>query len=328
MKNNGAQLELLSSSGGGAVAMRLLQSGFNVNALRPNDLLRKDEWIMYDTAVVAVARQRLNAISEFLSRGLSMPLPNALGVTQIQWETISDMTEAELTMSGLPTSERDRVNYELSTMPIPIVHKDFQLNIRALEASRKTGQPLDTTQAELATRLVAEKLESMVFTGAPSIVFGGSQVYGLRNHPNRNTGSVAANWDSAATGANYLADIIAAIGKAQADRMWGPYGVFVTYSAYQRMMDDFKADSDKTILQRLMEVPDIAFIKPNENVNAGGFVLVQLSSETIRMVDGIQPTMIMWESHGGFLINFKIIAIMVPQVRATQTTQSGVVHYS
>ncbi len=329
---NNAQIDVLSAKNGsftgGSVAMRMLQSGFSVNALRTNDLLRKDEWKAYDSRVIEVARQQLNAIGELSSRGLTMNLPNALGTTSLEWETVSDMTEAELTMSGLPTSERDRLNFELQSMPIPIVHKDFQLNIRHLEASRRSGQPLDTTQAAMATRLVAEKLESLVFTGAPTMQSGGSVIYGLRTQTNRNTGSVSANWDTTATGAQYLADILAAIAKLQDDHMYGPYGLFCGHGAYRRMMDDFKAASDKSIMTRLMEVPDLQFIRPNVNVNSGGFILFQLSNDVVEIVNGIQPTTVMWESNGGFVINMKVMAIMVPRVRATQTGQSGIAHYS
>ncbi len=44
-------------------------------------------------------------------------------------------------------------------------HKDFRINIRALEASRKLGQTLDTTMVGLATRLVTERLETILFNG-------------------------------------------------------------------------------------------------------------------------------------------------------------------
>jgi uncharacterized linocin/CFP29 family protein len=332
LNKGSAQIDVLSSANGGfsggAVAMKLLQSGFKLNSLRTNDLLRKDEWKLYDQVVVEVARQRLTASMELMSRGLTMPLANALGVTQIEWETVSDMSPAELTMSGLPTADRDRVNFVLKSQPVPIVHKDFQINLRTLESSRRTGQSLDTTQAMVATKLVAERVESMIFLGAPTMQMGGGIVYGLTTHPDRNTGTVTANLDTTATGANYLADVIAAIAKLQADNQFGPYGLFVTYATYNRMMDDFKANSDKTILQRLLEIDQLEFIKPNINVPANTFQLVNLSRDTIEIVNGFQPTMVMWDSHGGFMLNFKIMAIMLPRVRSTQTAQSGIAHYS
>ncbi len=57
---NGANIDLITSSGGGvqahgSVAMRLLQSGFNINSLRTNEVLRKDEWKQLDNVLIEIA---------------------------------------------------------------------------------------------------------------------------------------------------------------------------------------------------------------------------------------------------------------------------------
>ena len=38
----------------GSVAVRMLQSGFNANALRTNEVLRKDEWKLFDDSVIPI----------------------------------------------------------------------------------------------------------------------------------------------------------------------------------------------------------------------------------------------------------------------------------
>ena len=43
---------------------------------------------------------------------------------------------------------------------------------------------------------------------------------------------------------------------------------------------------------------------------------------------GADITTVQWESHGGMQINFKVMAIMVPQLRADFTGQTGIVHGS
>src|SRR4051812_35177411 len=99
---------------GGLVAQKLLQSGFNINALRTNDTLRKDEWKLYDTAIVGIAKARLIGVGDLVSRGLTMKLNNALGVTRIEWENDTDLTPAAVSMSGIQRSQDDRIEYSLT----------------------------------------------------------------------------------------------------------------------------------------------------------------------------------------------------------------------
>ncbi|TXH42040.1 MAG: hypothetical protein E6Q97_36485 [Desulfurellales bacterium] len=315
--------------GGGDVAMRLLANNFNANALRTNDTLRKDEWKVYDTALIAVARSRLNGIADLMSRGLTFSLPNALGITRVEWETATELTGADITMSGISQSQNDRMEFDLSGIPVPIIHKDFNLNIRALEASRRTGQPLDTMQVERATRRVVEAAESMLFNGYTGLG-SNNTIYGYQNAANRNTGTSTGShdWDTDSTGSEMLTDVLSMIDKLVADNMYGPYGLYVTNTAFVRMGDDFKTNSDKSILQRLLEVPNLEFIKPSPYVGAKQQVMVQLTRDVVDMIDGIQPMMVEWDSHGGFVKNFKVLAIMVPRVRNDAELQSGIAHFT
>ncbi len=313
--------------GMGAVAQRLLTNGFRVESLRTNDVLRKDEWIAYDTAIVEVARERLIAVGDLVSRGLTFNLPNALGTTRLEWEKVSDMGDAEVNMAGITDASRDRVLFDLDSMPIPIIHKDFQINVRVLEASRTTGQPLDVTQAQLCSRIVSEKIESILFSG---VTVGGTNgtIYGYTTATNRNTGSVTASW-ATATGAQIIGDVLAMINKAVADNMYGPYMLYVPYAAYVHMADDYKSESDRTILERVKAVPGIIDVRPTSNLSGTNVIMVQMTRDVVDMINGIQPTMVMWESHGGMQMNFKVMAIMVPRVRTGDyNTQSGLVHYS
>lgn len=311
--------------GGGSIAKKLLNSGFNVNALRTNDTLRKDEWKLYDTEVVSIAKDRLVGVGEIMRRGLVYNLPNALGVTRLEWETDTDMTPAAVTMSGIQRAQDDRIEFAMTGIPIPIIHKDFTLNIRHLEASRRSGRPLDTTMVAKATRVVAEQIESMLWNGYTGLG-SNNTIYGLTNAQYRNTGSVTAAW-ATATGAQIVADVMRMITAAQADHFFGPYVIFTGLSQAVHLGDDYKAESDKTIMQRVMEIPGVEAVIPTAGLSTS-IVLVQLSSDVIQMINGIQPTLVEWETHGGMVMNFKVMAIMLPRVRNDSEAQSGIVHYS
>jgi uncharacterized linocin/CFP29 family protein len=280
-----------------------------------------------DQVVVDIARYRMNGIGRLLGAGLRFPLPNALGTTILQWERMSDMTPAEVDMSGVTEGQRDRVKFDLASMPIPIIHKGFELNIRHLSASRKNGTPLDTVQAEICARKVAETAESMLFAGSIEPIVLGGTIPGLRTQAQRKTDSQTANWGTT-SGANILDDVLDGLTvlQASANAMYGPYGIFVPYDAYNNMGNDFKAESDKTILQRILEVPGISWVEPVVDLPSGQSLIVQLSRDVVEIVDGIQPMLVQWESMGGMKMHFKVIAIILPRVRSTIENQSGVLH--
>jgi uncharacterized linocin/CFP29 family protein len=313
-------------SASGNVAAKLLQSGGNVNALRTLGTLRKDEWVAFDNAVVEIARANLTGVADLISRGLVFNLPNALGHTRLEWERISDMDPAIVTMSGISQSQNDRVIYDLQGMPIPIIHKDFNINIRALMASRNNGTPLDVTQARIASRKVSELIETMLFKGA-TVLGINNPIYGYTTALYRNTGSLTASWLTA-TGAQIVGDILDMMTALDNDNMYGPYVLYIPTAVGVRFGEDYKAESDRTILERIRQIPNIAAIKSVKDLAANEVVLVQMSSDVIEIVNGMQPTTIEWDSHGGMVSNFKVMAIMVPRVRNDYLNQSGIAHYT
>lgn len=332
----------------GSVAQRLLSGGFNINALRPaipdnaqynyhngmfyhngliaNATLRRLEWQLYDEAVIDIARRRLVGVQDLISAGLTYNVPDALGVTQITWEQISSMTGAEISMSGLSQTPNDRQEFNQLTLPLPIIHKDFNMNIRHLHSTRRMGTPLDVSQAELSARIVTEAIETMLFAGS-TVLGTNNTIYGYLTAPNRSTGSVTASWTSA-TGTQILTDVLAMIGAAKAKNQYGPYMIYVPSEVFTAMGADFKAATDRTIMERILAIPGISGIKESKDLSASNIIMIQLTRDVVDMVDGMQPTTVEWESHGGMVTNFKVMAIMVPRLKYDYINQSGVVHYS
>ena len=330
--NTPASLDIIQGNGSGgavgmgAVAQLMLKNGFNVNALRTQALLKKDEWVRYDNAVLEVAQKRLVGVADLMAAGLTYNVPNAMGVTKLEWERVSDMLPAEISMAAVTPGRNERIDFDLQSMPLPIYHKDFHLNIRMLQASRNGGMPLDTTMAEMCARRVSEAIESTLFLGNTAL---GSNLalYGYTTSPTRNTGSVTASW-ATATGAQIVGDVQRMIGMMIADNMYGPWVLYVPYTAHTHMSDDYKAESDKTIMSRVLEIPGIQAVKPSYFLSGNNVVMVQLSREVVDMIDGIQPMTVQWDSNGGFTTNFKVLAIMVPRIRNDYDGQSGLVHFS
>lgn len=308
--------------------LQALKEGRQMSAseLRTLDTLRKDEWVHFDEALVEEAAIRLRGVADLIGAGLTRPVPNSMGKTVYQYEKATDMGPATVSLDGLAQTENDRVEFELSSLPLPITHKDFFINLRTLMASRERGESLDTTQVRVAGRVCAEAIETMLFDGGKT--FGGLPIYGYRTHTHRNTGTfTAGTWSaSGRTGAEVLADVLKMIAGLEADRMYGPYWLYVPSNFSTKLEEDFKAASDKTIRQRLLEVDRIAKITIADKMTADEAVMVQATSDVVVMATGEPLQTIQWDIDGGMRVNFKAFTIQVPLVRSDSQGRSGVYH--
>lgn len=310
---------------GGKPAQRLLANAMNLGVLRTNALLRKDDWIEVDRRVVRVAGQQLNGIADLQMAGLILRL-GGLGTTISQYEKRSDMTEASVNMDAPTSDDEDTLEYNLVGVPIPIVSKGFRLSIRRLEASRRMGDALDTAQIEVSTRLVIEKLEALLFGGAGFAV-DSNNLYGYTNHPDRNTGTLAGAWTGAGA-ATILDDVLAMIDEACADGFYGPYNLYIPKNYWTLLQDDYKAESDKTRLSRILEIQELNAIKPTEALTGNNVVLVQMTADVVDLAVAQDVTTVEWDEKGGLVEHFKVMAAMAPRIKSDANGDCGVVHYS
>lgn len=325
-----AAVEFIDSGrAGGKVAARLLANNMNPRALRTLETLTYEQWIEVDKAVAAAARKRLIGVTDLENHGCLYQLTNALGKTVLVTQTASDLNDAEMGMNASKRTALDRPEFDIGYLPLPITHKDFQFDIRQLAASRDGTQPLDLTTAELAGKKVAEKIEYTLFRGASSYTAGGGTIYGYCDFPSRNTKSHVLHWDhSAKTGELILDDVRDMKQKLINDNMFGPYILYVPTNYEAVLDDDFKAASDKTIRQRVKEIEGIEDVKIADFLADDNVVLVQMSPETVRIVNGFRPTTVEWDSMGGLVTDYKVWSIMVPQMRADASGKCGICHMS
>lgn len=304
----------------------LLSSGLSTNALRTNALLRKEEWVEFDTVVVDIARQRLTAAADLQSRGLVHPL-GGLGTLVSQYEAQSDMTPANIDMAGVTPGEEDDVEFDLRSVPIPIIHKDFRINIRRLLASRKLGDSVDTTQAAVSSRRVADGIENMIFYGA-GITVDGNAIFGYTNHPNTNLGA-AVNAPAAFVAiANIYPTILNMIADAQADNYYGPYVLYVAADAYMNMLQVYNDGSGQTALERALKIPNLQDIKPADELANGELVLVTMVRDVVDLAVAQDVTTVQWDSLGGMMVHFKVLSALAPRVKSDHSGRSGIVYYT
>lgn len=307
--------------GGASSMQRFLQSGFNVNALRNNATLRKQEWEQLDTAVVTEAEQNMPGMGDLLGRPeLIHPLRN-IGVTISQYEKVTAMDRARVAMSVRTQGDMDSVTWDLASVPVPVFYQEFDVDLRHLEASRLMGTPLDTAKAQAATRVVTEELERALFSGVASIVVGGNTVYGYLTHPDRNT-IAGSTWN---TTTNIYPSVVNMIGALFADRMRGPYMLYVSDTQYIQTLTQEGVDKFSNIRTRVLELPGLQGMKPTFALPAGTAVLVELNKLVVDVAVAQNIATVQWEERGGWVVKFIVFAVMAPRVKSDVALRSGVV---
>ena len=300
-----------------------------------NATLRRDEWKALDEAVLKVSDQRVGGIADLRTKGLVYNLGNAMGTTVLEWHDSSDAMNAVLTMDGLNKSDNDRPTFQYNYLPLPIIHVDYEINSRALAASRNMGNPLDTISAERASFKINVKLEEMLFTDT-DYAFGETdsrsrnKIYSYLNHPDRNTVTLDTDWDtSGKTGAQILADVQEMKAAAVAARHHGPFTLYIP-TAYDAVLDnDYSATKgNNTIRERLLQLDNLTSIVTVDYLTANNIILVQMTADVVRLVNGLPIQNVEWKAEGNFINKYKVLTIQVPQIRSDVDGRSGVVHMS
>lgn len=298
--------------------------------------LRKEEWALFDTVVIKAARQRLRAWAD-LAGANTFGGFNGMSRTILEHETMSDPGEAVVDMDGITEGRNDQPVYQLQGLPLPITHSDFWISQRRLAISRNTGTPIDTTMAEACGRRVAEMIEKTLIGVETGITYGDAtkygrtpSVYGYTNFPARIT-KTDLNTPTGANPEAVMQDVL-----EMRDLLYNNffYGPFILYhsTGYDAFLDNdyFRSGSTsatRTLRERIASIDGIAGIRRLDFLTSGYvLIMVQMTSDVARAVNGMDITTVQWESIGGLRLNFKVMAIQVPQLRADHNGRTGIVH--
>lgn len=309
--------------------------------LNTNATLRRDEWKQLDDAVKKISEKELIGIGDLRSRGLTFQLGNAFGTTQLEWHQMSDAMKAEVDMNAEARGQGDVPLFNANYTPIPIVYVDYSISKRVLEASRKLGNSLDTLSAERAARKINEQLEDMLFTDT-TFTFGTkgddnrNSIYSYVNYPDRNTVTLSTygNWDDIANDSSgnmeKIINSVRACKQALKDVYHrGPYYLYVPGN-YDTVLD---ADYDPTtpgttVKERIMKIEGIEEIKVVDTLADDNVLMVSMTSDVVRLVEGFGLQNIEWMVNGGFTGKFKVLTIQVPQIMSDYNGRCGIVHMS
>ena len=162
-----------------------------------------------------------------------------------------------------------------------------------------------------------------------------------------------------------LYDVLAGIDTLRADNFFGPFMIYHSNDWDQYLDRDYFTTtgsgssaglSTRTLRQRLCDIGEGDGVGDGEKVilgcrrldflfgtapasgsgNAGMnyydnlypfvLLLVQMTPDVVRAVNGLDTTTVQWEEKGGMMLKFKVMAIQVPQIRADYHGNCGILH--
>jgi uncharacterized linocin/CFP29 family protein len=164
-----------------------------------------EEWAKLDELVVDVARKLLVG-----RRFIHLTGPLGVGVQAVPVSTVS----GEVTQV---TGHR--------FLSLPIIHQDFRLSWRDIEASRRMGWPLEMGPAAAASAACARAEDELIFHGHPEHGYEG-----LLNASGHHTVPLG-DWDEPGQA---FANIVAATEALVADGFYEPFAVVLSPALYAK----------------------------------------------------------------------------------------------
>jgi hypothetical protein len=246
-----------------------------------NGTVRHEDFLVIQDKIVEVRRRALNGIADLMAGGLSFGV--GIGEQLVGFENVNEFQEAEQQMNPSSYQNNDTVFTE-TYVPNPITHQSFSVPWRQNGFDYKRS--LGLTES---VRQVAEKLENTLFNGnaAISVNFGGqaNPIYGYTTHPDRGTGTIS-DWSAVANIALIVPEAIEQIGL-----MWSSQGgvendsvvMYVANDVWTNLQNDYKADSERSVMTRLLDIPQLKAIKPGEKLASTQVVLVEMLERTIQL---------------------------------------------
>lgn len=302
---------------------------FNVNAT-----LRKDEWLSLDLEILESYRERLVIVEDLRAAGMTQNV-GGLGVMISEWENASEITDAAIDMNGEPpgTGKKDRQAFNLVGVPIPVIHKEFDIGERVLMASRTRGASLDVTTGLEASRACARTVEGMFFNGVAGVLGASNSagnvytLYGLTNFPSRIQFSSLSDWSDPATSQETILDeILEMITVLESNRRYGPFSLYIPADVSFQFYGDYKSESDKTLMQRVMEDPRIKAVRVADTLDAGNVCMIEMTKSTLDIAEAAPESNIQWASGSGWTNHFQTFAALAPRLKTDYDGRCGILH--
>lgn len=287
--------------------------------------LTRDAWEMFDSTVIDIIRPRLSLWNDLRASAPALTITDGMGVTILKQQRRGDITPATTSMDGRRKGQADQPQYDEIGLPLPIIHKDFEFSARDIAVSRRGGQPLDLTNVEMASWHVANAVDDQVLGQNDPFEYAGYSIYGYLNWPEALTGEFTSPTEVGWKPDTFRNEVLTFIKILLQKEKTGPFDILYGTDWMEYMGRAYSTEDSRSLSSVL--VADIEQINScSLHTKIPGFKLIirERSGMTARAVIAMEVQTIAYTSPDGMVKGYKIMCIMVPQLRSTITGQAGI----
>jgi hypothetical protein len=309
-------------------------------ALVENGVLREDATKQIEETLGSVARRDLVAVADLRAAGLTVPLNN-IGITSFEFDRVSPVGEATQSMSILNLGDKDLATFARTAIPVPVTASQFEMDARMQAAGGNVGESVSLTNVEEHTRAVAEKLEDTLVNGS-SVILGANTLPGYTNFSSREQVSFSDGaWSVASSLESAVTDVLAMRTALRENGFTGPYILYVPSNFDGVLDEDYKANSDRTLRERLLSINGVSQVKVLPSLADSNVLMVQMTRSVVQAAIGQDITTVTWDMYGGLASHWAILAVMTFALKVSAarepltsgtlpalTTASGIAHLS
>lgn len=311
------------------------RKAYAANAMASNaSTLERDEYETLSDRIIQTFKRNLVGLDDLQEQGLTRNISLA---TQVDlWQTVSEVTEADITMDGEDQADNDQIQYTTDGVPVPIIHKDFRIPQRELETSRRMNNDLRTDTAAEVSRAVAEMANQVLFQGwnpAVDTARGDSwQLYGYTDSA-VSTNVSGSDWGTAG---NIRDAFVGGINALTDENNQEPAGdgflTYISQSQYRQFRSAVDPDGDGNLTVRervenefdaelgaIQSVPD--YVLPD-----GEMVMVNPTPDVVELALAEDMQTLEWSSGSGMTNFYKVMWAGAPEIKTDSRGNVGVAH--
>lgn len=274
---------------------------------------------------VVKAREFMNVgVQDLISAGLSQQ--SSVNKTIVQYQTMNTFN-AIVSMNGSNRQE-NQSDYAINWIPQPVYHTDFFIPWREEGFSYKESDGV----IESVYR-VNELRDKVLFLGADlGVKVSGvdAPLYGYTNHPDTITDTIS-DWANSTNTDLITPEAVGLVGQLfVGGRVMEPNSVvmYVATDIWSNLQNDYSSQKgDRTVLERLRAISEIADVKPQKDLVAGAVCLVEMRARTVQYSNAQNVIATPWvKNHALENGRFTVWACGVAKIKADRTGKAGVVY--